>query len=125
MYRVPHLNTRRYGTRINARTTFAGNIPPRDELARLFDDEGAAVNFLIDMGVYDAMSCPICQGDSMWRRVWPEDTRILPSRSCLLLRCVNNRDHCWSPALGSVFYNCRKPANILLELIYCWANREE
>ena len=61
----------------------------------------------------------------MWKRSWPEDTRILPSRACLVLRCVSNRDHVWSPASGSVFYQSRKPANVLLELLYCWANREE
>ena len=124
MYQVPAPETSRYVARSNASTTHAGNIPPREAFAYIFDNEGEAVKFLISMGVYAQMRCPFCNGEAMWKRAWPEDTRVLPSRACLLLRCVLNRDHVWSPAMGLVFYRSRKPANVLLEVLYCWANRE-
>jgi hypothetical protein len=115
---------RRYDTRRNASTNYDGNIPPRFVLSDIFDDEGEAIKFMITEGVIDAGYCPFCGGPSYWKCMWSNDTRVLPSSSSLTLRCCKNRDHVWSPFRGTAFTNCRKPANVILELIYCWSNRE-
>ena len=115
---------RRYETRQNASTNYLGNIPPRHALSYLFDDEGNAIKFMFSQGIIDAVVCPFCGSPSFWKCAWPSDTSSLPSRSCLVLRCCANRDHTWSPFLGTCLLGCRKPANVILELIYCWANHE-
>ena len=114
----------RYSTRQNASTNYPGNIPPRFVLSNIFDDEGAAIKFMLSESIIDAVDCPVCGGPSTWKCAWPADTTILPSRSSLVLRCCYNRDHIWSPFLGTCFTGCRKTANVILELIYCWANHK-
>lgn len=114
----------RYGIRQNASTNYVGNIPPRFVLSYIFDDEGEAIKFMFSQRILDALDCPFCQSPSLWKRAWSDDTKILPSRSCLILRCCSNRDHVWSPFLGTCFTGCRKPANVILEIMYCWANQE-
>jgi hypothetical protein len=114
----------RHSTRINATSHLDGNIPPRSVLAPIFDNEGEAIKFLIRRGVITVNCCPYCNGPSTWKCAWPEDTKLLPSRACIVLRCKDDYRHEWSPFYGSVFFGCRKPCNVILELLYCWACRD-
>ena len=116
----------RHGQRTNARRSHPGNIPPRDELAYLFDDECEAMRYLMDYEILNTHACPFCGTENpepKWKSPWPEGMTVLPHRACLTLRCGKDGTHCWSPFRGTFFSKCRKPANKVLELVYCWACR--
>ena len=116
----------RHGQRVNARRMYPDHIPPREDLAYIFDDEGEAMRYLMDYNILNTTKCPHCgteDPEPKWKSPWPHDAKVLPHRACLTLRCGKDPSHCWSPFRGTFFSKCRKPANKILELIYCWACR--
>ena len=78
---LPRVSTPRHGVRVNANINYSGNIPPREELAHLFDDECEAMLFLMRYNILNTLACPVCGAEKpkpKWKSAWPDGVKKLP-----------------------------------------------
>jgi hypothetical protein len=97
-------------------------MPRLNAMAREFNDEAAAVKYLIQNGVVDvADTCKKC-GDLMsWAQKWPEVENIAVPYNCFMRRCRNRSCRATASIFkGTILERCCEPKNEFLFFVYLW-----
>ena len=108
-------------TRRSGRISDERGMPSYDAMRSLFQDERAAVEYLIEQRVAKvALLCSKCEGEMSWHRSWPAPGTPLQVH-CLYRRCKSGA--CRSSISifrGTPLERFSKPKNEFLHFVYLW-----